>query len=336
MAKFAESAARVCYELLGEPPSRIEFPGGRSRKAVRLQLAQSSVIVTKRDSAERAALEANVLYALYRQGAPVPRVLALDGKWTIQEDLGGRRLPSILDNADTAQIEVALGAAMESLARIHEAGSRTGLERFVVTIGDQPEWLLELIDTPRRLGKYFALPAPKLAETALVDQLRVVVPRLIKWDARPGNAMVRANGTVAWFDWEHCACRNRLDDLAWLLGDEYVPDLPDVEERLLDVHLSAFTDDGDADKARQYLAAFGTFHMCVRLALIVTKKGTGPWWDWQYCVAGDKVGVSLEAARRTCLRASRWAAKTELTDPLAPWLRELAIKISEDQRVEHA
>ena len=259
-------------------------------------------------------MEANVLYALYRQGAPVPRVLALDGKWTIQEDLGGRRLPSILDNADTAQIEVALGAAIESLARIHEAGSKTGLERFVVTIGDKPEWLLELIDTPRRLGKYFALPAPKLAETALVDQLRVVVPRLIKWDARPGNAMVRANGTVAWFDWEHCACRNRLDDLAWLLGDEYVPDLPDVEERLLDVHLSAFTDDGDADKARQYLAAFGTFHMCVRLALIVTKKGTGPWWDWQYCVAGDKVGVSLEAARRTCLRASRWAAKTELTE----------------------
>ena len=44
-----------------------------------------------------------------------------------------------------------------------------------------------------------------------------------------------------------------------------------------------------------------------------------PGWDWRYCLFGGEVGVSLDAVRRTCLRAARWAAETPLTETLAPW-----------------
>ena len=52
------------------------------------------------------------------------------------------------------------------------------------------------------------MPPPELDEPSLIALLRVKTPAFIKWDARPGNAIVNKNGTITWFDWEHCGCRS--------------------------------------------------------------------------------------------------------------------------------
>ena len=64
-------------------------------------------------------------------------------------------------------------------------------------------------------------------------------PRFIKWDGRLGNAAARADSSVAWFDWEHCGARAWLDDVAWLLGDEYAGATTASEGHLLARHLDA-------------------------------------------------------------------------------------------------
>ena len=180
----------------------------------------------------------------------------------------------------------------------------------------------------------FFLDLPEIDRTALLQQIRVRKPRLIKWDARSGNAILRDDGAVAWFDWEHCGRRNRLDDLIWLLGDEFTPDLPEVEEQLLQLHLPAFADDLGTDEARSYIATFGSFHTCVRLELILENKDGDDWWEWDYCLARDKVGVTLEAAHRLCARGARWASWSPLTEPLVPWFGRVAERLTDLQQTE--
>ena len=165
---------------------------------------------------------------------------------------------------------------------------------------------------------------PRLPVESLIDHLQVLRPQFIKWDARPGNAIARDDGEVAWIDWEHCGCRNRLDDMVWLLGDEYIPDWPDTEEKLIEAHLPAFANGLTASDARAYLFAFGTFHLCVRLDLIISKKKDEPWWDGDYCLDRDKVGVTLQSALGTCQRAARWAGNVPLTEPMVPWFKDVS------------
>ena len=210
-----------------------------------------------------------MLRAIHARGAAVPKVLAFDGTWMIQEDLGVRRLSQVLFTASSAEGKTWLTAALASLAQIHRTGREAGLAQRVPPIGAKTQWLLKLVDTPRRLGEHLGLPAPSLPETELLDRLRFRGSQFIKWDARPGNAIALDDGRVAWFDWEHCGCRNGPEDVAWLLGDEYVPDWPDVEDQLLKRNLPLYAGETDPDEARTYLAIFGTLHMCVRLALIL-------------------------------------------------------------------
>jgi hypothetical protein len=138
----------------------------------------------------------------------------------------------------------------------------------------------------------------------------------------------RRRRAVAWFDWEHCGARNRLDDLAWLLGDEFTPDMPSVEETLLAEYLPVFGDDLSPEDARSYLSAFGGLHTCVRLELILENKDDGDWWDWDYCLERDKVGVTLDAAQRLCSRGARWAKWSALTHPMVPWFGEVAERLA--------
>ncbi|MBI4182481.1 MAG: phosphotransferase [Proteobacteria bacterium] len=286
-----------------------------------------SVIATRRRTPQRAELEAQVLRALRGQGAPVPAVLAYDGDWLIQEDLGRRRLSQALAAAAPGEGERWLDTALAGLAATQRAGRAAGLARRVVVIGARPDWIRTLIGGPERLAGHLGLPAPALDAEALGAALAVRAPRFIKWDARPGNAIAGDDGRLSWFDFEHCGCRNPLDDLAWLLGDEYVPDWPEAEARLLGKWLPGFAPEPRA--GLEYLMTFGVFHMCVRLALILSNKGEDPWWDWDYCLAGDKVGVVREAAVRTAGRAARWAAAAPLAAVLSPWLEAVGRRLAE-------
>ena len=303
---------------------KVDLPGGHSRQSVRVHLENGPVIVTKRQTAMRAELEANVLRELHLHGAPVPCVLAFDDGWLIQEDLGEQRLSASLAKAGESEVEKLLSNALLSLIEIHNAGRRAKLEERVAAIGQKPDWITNFLNMPVNLGQFIDLPPPSLPVEKLIKHLSVKKNQLIKWDTRPGNANVDQTGRVFWFDWEHCGCRNPLDDMAWLLADEYVPEQENVEGRLLKEFLPGINTEGDQDYAEEYLRIFGTIHICVRLGLIFSKKSKGAWWDEQTCLAGDKIGVTKQAAQRLCLRGRRWARHSPLTQSLCNWFEIIA------------
>ena len=151
---FAETAVAVCRRLLGGRAEVIGWPAGRGRKSLRLRVGDDTVIVTTRSSERRARLESHVLRALSAQGAPVPRLLGLEDRWLIQEDLGDLRLSVALNGGDPAFGESALDGALAALTRIHLAGRAAGLAREVVTIGAARDWRLRLAALPGRSRRW--------------------------------------------------------------------------------------------------------------------------------------------------------------------------------------
>jgi hypothetical protein len=313
---FAGRAIEACRRLMGMAPTTWDAPGGTHRRSLRASLETGSVIVTRRRHANRAALEVGVLRALAAYGAPVPRVIAAEDGWLIQEDLGEIRLSAALAGPGAAAW---LEKAVESLTAIHEAGRRAGLANRVMRIGAAPHWLRKnLLDAPTKVGHLVGRPPPQLDMARLSTLLSVFVPSFIKWDARPGNAIARRDGGVAWFDWEHCGVRCALDDLVWLLADEYIALTPAMEAAIVERHADTIGG-GAVENPQRYVHLFGTFHICIRLGLILAHKGDGPWWDPALCLERDKICVTQEAALRLCSRGAGWAIRSSETASLAPW-----------------
>lgn len=304
----------------------MQYPGGRKRRSFRLLLENgSTAIVSIRPKRFRARTECEVLRELSAKGAPVPRLLASDGgNLLIQEEIRGDRLAQALSSDDESGVEATLDAALTSLAQAHRTGSECGFDTRLAALGESFDWLVGLLDRPAVMGNILDVPAPMPNLTQLENLLALRTPRFIKWDARPGNAVINPDGTVFWFDWEHSGARNRLDDMAWLLADEYVPDYPAVEERLIEKHVGQFADDLSTDEAKLYLSAYGVFHMSVRLGLICKYKMRGDWWNQEYCMDQDKIGVTWECMRRVCRRGARWAERNPYTESLARWFRSLS------------
>lgn len=325
MTNIEREARRACKAMLQSDVTRVEYLSGKRKRSVRFHLADDkTVIATYRATPGQAELEARVLPKLRAQGALVPKVLAFDGRFLFQEDLGKNRLSKVLRAGSAADAETLLDAAIKSLAQTHTAAKSAKLKGHVPTL-DGEEWRSTLFSKPGIIGNFLGLPAPDLQIPALHDRLTVTDPEFVKWDARPPNAIVLDDGQVGWIDWEHCGARNRLDDLVWLFGDQSCPDFPDVEERLLNRHLPAFTDGRDLGDARDYLAVYGTFHMCVRLGLILNSQKKRGLADWDSVLEDGFSTVA--SAHRTTIRASRWAANSPLTSALSPWLSDVANQI---------
>ncbi|WP_416899721.1 MAG: phosphotransferase [Minwuia sp.] len=318
-----EQAERLITEILGRPPDSHSRPTGSSARAIRFVSGNESVIASLRPSEQRARLEAEVLTRLSEADAPVPGLVARRGAWIFQQDLGGRRLTEALWDAGADQ-QALMTAALQSLAAIHAAAAGSGIAGRLATLGASEAWRQGFAGMPARLGAGAGLPPPAFdMETAA----RLLTPRrtaLVKWDARPANAMLCDDGAIRWFDWEHCGVRDPLDDAGWLLGDEFAPaDGPGVNEAL--AALAPETSDGERHAAEQYLLCFGTLHMSVRLALILTKRAEkGGWRDWQEVLSQDKVGSTAAAFRRTANRAGDWAGRSAVLAPLSPWFHDLA------------
>ena len=315
--------------MLGSAVVGITYPGGKSRDAVALELADGrEVIAAVRSGNYRAGLEQRVLDNLATRGAPVPGVLGFDGDTLLlQEKLAGQRLSQAMHINSPDSVEALLDAALDGLAKCQHAGSDAGLDEALPALGAGQAWINGLIRRPLVIGGYLQERPPRPRVDALRKLLKVKQARFIKWDARPGNAMVTKDRGVAWFDWEHSGTRCRLDDVAWLLCDEFTPDDPEIEARLLERHLSDFADRISLDAAGHYLMAYGVFHSVVRLGLILSLKKDEAWWDFDYCVQGDKVGVTLACAKRVAQRAARWADFDADTRPLVPWFERIVSKL---------
>lgn len=334
MASRADEAIAFATEIYGAPVDRVDRLVQSSVRAIRLHIGAESVIAARRPSEARATLEATVLSALRTHGAPVPALIERRGRWVFQQDLAGERLserlwrdPDTDTNADKADL---IGKALSGLRSVHEAGRASGLDRKVAALGNTPDWCARLVGMPQRLAAETGIKAPELPVERIAANLMPGRLSLLKWDARPANAMVGPDDSIAWFDWEHCGCRDVMDDAGWLLGDEYQPVLTSGD---IDPVPALLPDDDPRshDQAREDFLRFGILHSCVRLALILDKRREKQGWrDWQMCLQLDKVGATAEAFRRTAFRTADWADACDDLKPLAPWLRHLAETCPDD------
>ena len=316
MNEFVDQAIVSCERLLGETPSDAGIHLLDS-KSVRLFVGSGTVIATRRESPQRAKFEAAVLKELHAHGAPVPAILAFDGTWLLQEDVGQDRLSRKICQTWESECERWLGIALTSLSRVHSAATVAGLQDRVVKIGARSDWLRELIDAPRRIGRFLEVPCPKLDDHRLMYTLNVPGGSFVKWDARPANAAARPDWTVAWYDWQHCGRRNRLDDVVCLIADEAVPDWPVAESRLLDEQIKYFDEGHYPGGPYIYLRAFGSLHMSVRLSILIKdmmRRG-----EWDYRPGSGLSKRPPQTIRNILARAKRWAATALATRPLADW-----------------
>ena len=320
-------AILVCDRLLRQVPTSVTRLDGTSRTVWRAQLPNDrTVIVAYRENTNRSQLEKVVLSRLTAAGAPVPQLLASKGSWIIQSDLGVARLPNLFNQGSAEAARNLIVSATEGLVRIQMAADQTDLNQIVALIGRREGWIENLTLAPRRLGAVAGIQAPRLDGNQLAQIVGNPRSHFIKWDARPANAVVGLDGDVSWFDFEHCGCRDPLDDFAWLLADEYLPEDPEFEQLLINQFIDLFAAGLPEKQARRYLSVFGTLHMCVRLSVVLNKKGNGAWLSPRQCLELDTVGATRNQFAQLILRATRWASQDKLTAPLALWLVDLGEK----------
>ncbi len=329
MARDLEEFAAICQQLVGHTPDRIDAPGGKSRDSLRAWFGEQSMYITQRKHAQRARLEALVLRLLNEKQAPVPKLIAWRDHWILQQDVGGQRLTEALDAANKAQQYQLMNDALAGLLQCQQVAHASGLSSELVQLGTGRPWFDKLFARRESVSDALNLSAPSVLADELVTRLRLREPRFVKWDARPGNAVLNTSGAVRWIDWEHAGVRNALDDLVWCLADEYNPVTGDDEARLLAQWVLAFAEDWDLVEAMDYLHTYGVLHGLVRLDYILRYKADEDWWDHQRCLALDKVGVTYEHAMQVCARLRRWAAASTLLSDWEPWLIQVSEAIPE-------
>ncbi len=326
---FVAGLSRACETLLGRTVIDIEFPGGEQRSACRLYLDDdSSVIATRRGDTGRTLLEQKVLEQLAPFTHNIPKIKGFNGAVLIQEDLQGIRLSEAIKKSSEKKYEILMGKSLDSLIDIHQASEQAGLDQAVPLLGYNNKWLNDLIEQPAVIGNYLEIECPYPPVDEIFDLLTVMRPRFIKWDARPGNAMVGSDGEVSWFDWEHCCARNRLDDVVWLLCDEIVPYHPEAENRLIHNYLSYFADGYDLEMAYAYLRIFGILHMSIRLGGILSEKGSRRWMsasNSDFNLAEDP----LIQAQRLCKRASDWTRESICPRSISDWFMHISSRLKE-------
>jgi hypothetical protein len=318
------SYSHICKQLLDQTAIRLDFPGGRHRASFRLILENGkSVIATRRADASRSYYESLVMRRLENCHAPTPKHYAYNGLVMIQEDLHGTRLSDALRNCTSEEhYSFLMEQALSSLLEIHHIAAKEGLAHAVPVLGCEPDWLIGLIDRTALIGNYLNIPCPTVPVNQLFNCLYLLKPSFVKWDSRPGNAMLDSDNNIKWFDWEHCCARNPIDDMAWLLCDDAVPNYENAEESLIDKFLPAFADGRNLDDARTYLEVFGVHHTCVRLGRLLDAKGSDSWEVYDNSLEVE-AGLQLHTAISLCRRAAFWAKKNKMTRMLQDWFLEI-------------
>ncbi|MGB0847624.1 MAG: phosphotransferase [Thiolinea sp.] len=321
--------SHICEQHLQCKVIAADFPGGRQRSSFRLHLDNGhTAIASRRFDSGRARLEYRMMQALKASNAPVPKCFAFNGMVLIQEDLPGIRLSEALKNATREQYTQWLSLALDALAQIQQIATQQSLQHELPIVGCEPDWLIALIDRTALLGNHTKLPCPLVPVATIYERLVLLKPCFTKWDARPGNAMLEDNAQVRWFDWEHCCARNPMDDMAWLLCDDAVPEYPEEEEQLIHTYLETFADGRNPEHAMAYLSIFGTHHTCIRICRLLDEKAYDSWQAFEQRVNAIP-GTLLPITQQLCAKASRWAAKSPETAMLQEWFLAVRERIAE-------
>ena len=313
----------LTQRVFGQKPTRVAFPGGTHRSAFIADIGGDLFVLAKRENEEDAQLEAIVLKCLSKTGH-VPEFVARQERWLVQQCVPGQRLPILLDEAEQgAPRQTLMGDALEALAVIHEAAHDDGLQHRMPRVGIRPGWIDDRIGEMHLTSKILEIGEAKIDQAAIHKMLDVKHRDFIKWDARPGNALVH-EGRHYWFDWEDCGRRNALDDLACLFCDEWSMITAHAEDALIDRFLPRFARSMPADLAYDYLMVAGLVQTTYRLRLAVKyRQRDGEWWSRSKCLKGDKVGVTAQEVGLLCNRGVRWAGRHDLLKPYVEWLQRV-------------
>lgn len=319
--------ADLCRRVFGRIPDRVAFPGGRSRAAFIAEIDGAAFILARRDDPADAVMEGVVMKCLSRTGL-VPGVVKVENSWVVQEFVEGIRLPISLDREPDMHRRAAMvDQALAALAELQTFAHRENLQHRVPRIRPNRGWADGNIGSVRRISDMVGIEPP-LVDLAAFETLFKFDPRdFTKGDARPGNALV-AGERLVWFDWEGCGRRHALDDLAFVLADEWTTIDVASESGLIERYVPVFSRRQSDDEAHAYLMAFGVFHMCDRMQRAIRyRRRDGKWWDREKCLLGDKIGVTKTEVGRMCGRASRWSLNFAPLRPLSPWLEKVADRL---------
>jgi hypothetical protein len=200
---------------------------------------------------------------------------------------------------------------------------KTHLHKLTKPISIDRKWRKGRIGFPKTLGKTLGIGAPLLKDSKINKALMIRPETFIKWDARAGNAILGIDGELSWFDWEHCGTRCAIDDLVWFLCDEWIPSNTELDYEVIKQSCSLFKPHNYRLSAEQYLLVHGTLQMCGRLNRILRLKGKSKWWDRDYCLEFEQMGITKLEACRLAKKASEWAVQDKLVAPLGKWLVEV-------------
>lgn len=313
-----ETAVAIGARLVGRMPigySRVD------RATVVLDFGNERALVRQRRSADAAALEATVLELLFKNGAPVVRLLGHEQSFLVEREEVGEPLDVRLEHVVEAEGERWLQRALDALTQIHSAAAALDLAHHVFSVGASEGWIETLIDAPARLGAFLELPSPRLDRAGIRGALDVKGPSFIKWEATPDTAVARPDWSVGWRDFAQCGRRNRVDDFVALLANERVPEWPVAEDRLIARQLKYFDEGHYPGNAAAYLFLSGTLRIAIGLSAIIKRMLAQG--EWSYDTGRGFLGGPPPAFARLSARAARWAEHSVLARPLGAWWRDV-------------
>lgn len=322
-SKRKEEIEALCKNVFGTPPDRVAFPGGKGRSAFVANIGDDNFVLAKRADEGAAIIEGIVMKCLAKTGF-APQLVAVRGPWVVQECIPGVRVPIVIDQLESmSDREVIIDHSISALAILHDHAYEERLQHRVGKLGADEDWSFGHTGRPGRISEVLGIAPPSVDLKPLEKRFRNDHRDFIKGDARPGNAMVN-DDQVAWFDWDGCGTRNALDDLVFILADEWCSLDVQSETRLLQKYLRRFTRGRSDAEAYDYVMAYGVFHMSARIRRAIRyRQRDGKWWNREMCLLGDKIGVTKSEVGRMCERSKRWAGEVAELKPMVPWFENV-------------
>jgi len=287
------------FALTGEQADILHYPGGSSRKTCLVTSNRQVYALSRRASSGRARLEYEVLSCLRAAAPLVPEPLAWRDRWVLTRYVQAVRLPEAYQSArDTAERNSLALRTLKALRTIQVEGDR-GLGHLPLPkIGASADWIRKFVSLPFKLAEHYQVGSPNLNQDRAVAVLIDVEYRFVKWDSRPGNALVTADGEPVWIDFEYCGLRNPLDDLAWFIADEWQAGDPEVLWQEAIAPLETGHENSSSVRHPQYLALYCLLHICVRLSLVLDRIQKG-----DRCNADRQRTFDLIGTNKACIEA---------------------------------
>lgn len=317
----------IFWNIAGLKINSFSYPGlmrrdGDGNKVILVTAeTEKKFILTYRHNLAHAELEAEVLKRLSEKKGPVPNLINRSGNWLVQEYIFGNRLSETLNIKNNRSHTNLIHNAISSLIYIQEIAEKIRLGPSVRPICTTRKWREERISSLDSISSWSETTLPKIDKNKIIDAIKINPISFVKWDSRPGNAIITNEQKLFWFDWEHCGRRAGIDDLIWFLTDEWIELDPQYEHEIIKYFIRCFKEREVSVSLERYLWIFGTIQMCGKLLKIIEyQKKYSKWMDRSYCLSFDLMGVNLVEADKLVTKAARWAGQDKLTEPLFSWL----------------